>query len=177
MRRSVATVAVLLSFNVLAQEGWEDENGRLAPNTDHRRVVSGFGGWLVVTADADWREKWETPQAVIPRFNEARAVARGGKLSILTFFTNPALDGSRHANVTCDIDVLRPDGSFSVREVGVKCYTGPIPGDSRNVYLSKPVLVFVAEANDPLGEWLVHVTLIDNVRHISLPLKTSFALD
>jgi hypothetical protein len=155
---------------------WRDQNGNFAPDTDTRRAVAGFGGWLVVTSDSDWQAKWETSPDTVPRFTEAKTVARGETIFILTFFGNPKLSESGDTDVTCDIDVVRPDGTSSVHQVDAVCFRGVLRGPPTNIYLSAPILNFVGESNDPAGKWSVRVTLKDNVRHVSLPLKTSFML-
>ena len=86
------------------------------------------------------------------------------------------MTASGDADVTCDIDVVRPDGTSSVHQVDVVCFGGALKGSTTNVYLSAPILNFVGEANDPAGKWSVRVTLKDNIHHVSLPLKTSFTL-
>ena len=78
--------------------------------------------------------------------------------------------------MTCDIDVVRPDGTSSVHQVDVVCFRGALRGSPTNVYLSAPILNFAGESNDPTGKWSVRVILKDNIRHVSLPLKTSFTL-
>ena len=155
---------------------WRDEQGNFVPNTEARNAVAGFGGWLVVTSDSDWQAKWETSPNTVPRFTEAKTVARGKTIVILTFFANPKLTESGDADVTCDIDVVRPDGTSSVHQVDAVCFRGALRGPTTNVYLSAPILNFVGESNDPAGKWSVRVTLKDNIRHVSLPLKTSFTL-
>jgi hypothetical protein len=155
---------------------WRDEHGNFVPGTEARNAVAGFGGWLVGTSDSDWQAKWETSPNTVPRFTEAKTVARGKAIFILTFFANPKLTDSGVADVTCDIDVLRPDGTSSVHQVDAVCFRGALRGPPTNVYLSAPILNFVGESNDLAGKWSVRVTLKDNVRHVSLPLKTSFTL-
>jgi hypothetical protein len=172
-----ALLSVFLVAALLAEDRfWRDENGNLAPNTEARSAVNGFGGWLVVTSDADWRSKWETPSNTVPHFTEAKAVPRGKHIFILTFFANPKLTEKGIADVACDIDVIRPDGTSSVHQADAVCFRGELKGTPTNVYLSAPILDFIGEENDPGGKWLVHVTLKDNNRRISLPLKTSFIL-
>jgi len=155
---------------------WRDDHGNFSPNTEARNAVAEFGGWLVVTSDSDWQAKWETSPDTVPRFTEAKAVARGETIFILTFFANPKLTESGDADVTCDIDVVKPDGTSSVHQVDVVCFRGALGGPPKNVYLSAPILNFVGEANDPAGKWSIRVTLKDNIRRVSVPLKTSFTL-
>jgi hypothetical protein len=162
---------------VLAEDRfWRDEHGNFTPNTEARSAVAGFGGWLLATSDSDWRSKWETSPNTVPRFTEAKTVGRGEQVYILTFFANPKLTEKDVADVTCDIDVVRPDGTASVHQVDAVCFRGQLKGPATNVYLSAPILDFVGETNDPAGEWLVRVTLKDDIRNVSLQLKTSFTL-
>ena len=83
-------------------------------DNDNLKSKKGFGGWVIVTSDKDWEEKWNTPPENVPRFNEAVNVNYGDSLTTLTFIINPALDAVGEANVLCDIQVVRPDNSFSV---------------------------------------------------------------
>ena len=155
---------------------WRDEHVKFLPSNESRNAVDGFGGWLVVTSDSDWQAKWETSPDTVPRFTEAKTLTRGETIFILIFFANPKLSESGDADVTCDIDVMKPDGTSSVHQVDAVCFRGALKGPPTNVYLSAPILNFVGEANDPAGKWSVRVTVKDNIRHISLPLKATFSL-
>ena len=156
------------------QDTWKAADGSRAPETSARRSEKGFGGWVLVTSDRDWRKKWETPSGSVPRFNEIAVVPRGQHISVLTFYSNPQLSNGR-VDVTCDIDMTRPNGT-SVHLPDAECYQGPIKEDPRHVFMSKQVIDFVGEPTDPAGRWVVRVTLHDNVRHVTLPLMTSWVL-
>jgi hypothetical protein len=39
-----------------------------------------------------------------------------------------------------------------------------------------PVIDFVGDPDDPLGTWTVRISLKDNIRKVTLRLKTSFEL-
>ena len=155
---------------------WRDEKGNPTANTESRSGVNGFGGWLLATTDTDWRAKWETSSNTVPHFTEATTVGKGTHVFVLIFFSNPKLSDTRAANVTCDIDVTRLDGSSSVHQPNAVCFQGELKGRPSNMYLSAPILDVILYPGDPAGEWLVRVTLKDNVRHVSLPLKKSFTL-
>jgi hypothetical protein len=146
-----------------------------AANTDNQKQVDGFGGWIIVTPDEDWEQKWNTPSSTTPYFSTAKDVKRGKTIFVLTFFANPKLNGEGKADITCDIEVVRPDGSFSTRETGTVCFNGMLE-DVNNMYLSHQVIGFIGESKDLPGEWVVRVTLKDNVRKVAVPLKTSFVL-
>jgi hypothetical protein len=129
----VGVISLLLPATAtIAQDSfWKDENGNPIPNTEFRSGVNGFGGWLVVTPDADWQAKWETPSNSIPRFNTADTIRRDERLFILIFFSNPELTDKQMADVTCDIDVTRPDESSSVHQVNAVCFRGELKGRRR----------------------------------------------
>jgi hypothetical protein len=166
----------LLVLPSLAQEGWKNEKGQPTSDTESRRSVNGFGGWLLVTPDADWQAKWQTPSSTVPRFKEATSVAIGKQVFILTFLANPLLNTSGEADVSCDIDVVRPNGTTQLHQVDAPCFKGAIHEPPQHLFLSMAVLAFTGDPDDPLGPWVVKVTLKDNVRHAAVPLRTSFVL-
>ncbi|WP_162314028.1 hypothetical protein [Pseudoxanthomonas yeongjuensis] len=177
MKIPVALIAALLSGATPAfAQGWHDRQGNPIPDTSSTKSVEGFAGMLMVTPDADWQEKWNTPREVIPHFNEASEVRVGGKLQILIFFSNPQLDAGRLADVTCDLEVIRPDGSKGVNEQDVECYQGPISGEAASLYMARPSLQFVAEVGDLPGVWTMRVTLRDNHRGVGMILEKKVAL-
>jgi hypothetical protein len=103
-------------------------------------------------------------------------VKRGEKLFVLIFFVHPGVDSQGNADVTCDVESLRPDGTFSIRQKDVVCLRGKLMGNLNYIRLAPGVIEFIGEPKDPAGKWIVRVTLKDNRRRVVLPLKTSFAL-
>lgn len=167
---------LLAAFAVFADGGWRDKNGNLLPDSPSSKSKDGFAVMLLVTPDADWEEKWNTPPETTPHFSEATKVGPDGELFILTFLANPQLDASGMASVSCDFIVARPDGSKSVNELDMPCFETKLTTDPKNVYLTAASLKYVTEPADPRGEWTVNVTLRDNVRGIEIPLATSFTV-
>lgn len=155
---------------------WKDESGRAAPNTGYRNSKNGFGGWLVVTPDADWKQKWETSPETVPHFNTADSVERGKVVTILIFYVNFGLDENKHADVTCDIKSIRPDSSVSIDKQGIQCLEGEPDLTPTYIRLAPAVIKFTAEPSDLAGTWMIRVVLHDNIRHTHLPLKTTFRL-
>ncbi|MEY2540115.1 MAG: hypothetical protein QOG67_3855 [Verrucomicrobiota bacterium] len=166
----------LVSLADAEESVWKDQEGRSAPNTESRASKNDFGGWLVVTPDADWKQKWETSPDTIPYFSTSSTVEKGKQLFILIFFVNPDLDDNHNADVTYDIESVRPDGSFSIKQKDVVCLRGKLEGNSYYLRLAPSIIKFVGEPKDLPGKWTVHVTLKDNRRSVELPLKTSFTL-
>lgn len=175
MRKAVLLVLILISGVAGAQVGWKDGDGNPVPDTENQKSVAGFGGLLVVTPDEDWEEKWNTPPEVGPQFSHASTVEMGGRLFILTIFTNPQVDDAGAAHVTIDIDIKRPDGSSSMHTADALCFQGE-PGPLHNLYLCGPVVGFLREPSDPAGTWSVQIGLTDEIRKVSMSLATHFEL-
>jgi hypothetical protein len=167
---------LLLTDLACAQTGWQEGQSHAASQSEARKLVNDFGGWLIITSDADWEAKWATPSDSTPNFTEVKRVTRGDHIFILTFFANPKLDSAGKASLTCDIDVIRPDGRLSTHQKNAVCFKGVIDGNPHNLYLSDPVIGFAGEAGDPAGEWVVRVTLKDDIRNVRMSLKASFVL-
>ena len=141
-----------------------------------RKVLIILGGWLLVTPDTDWEEKWNTPHESTPYFSEAEEVILGEELTILPFFANPKLDKSSNFKILCDIKLTRPDGSFSVNERDVTCAQGTLESDPRSIFLTQTVIKYIGEEGDQFGEWKVNFNIKDVIRNVSIPLETSFRL-
>ena len=177
MRNILFIILFSLSFTALAENGgWRNKDGPPAPNTDSIKSINGFGGWLLVTPDQDWEEKWNTPDR-IPYFTEAKDVRYGEELTILIFFTNPKPNKDGLMNISCDMKVQRPDGSFSMDESNVPCAPGwPVPENPRSLLLAQTVIKYIGEADDIPGTWKVSINLKDQHSGIQVPLKTEFNL-
>jgi hypothetical protein len=155
---------------------WKDDQGNPVPDRPSQKSVNGFGGWLLVTPDEDWEAKWNTPHDNIPKFREADTVTIGQHLFILIFIAGPARTKSGDVNITCDIEVQRPDHTYSTRETNLACLEGHLQGPQYTLFLSQQILGFVGEKTDPPGKWFVRIVLKDTIKHVILPLETSFTL-
>lgn len=156
--------------------GWVNKDGTRVDNSDNMKSINGFGGWLVVTPDKDWVQKWETPTENIPYFSEASEVNYGEELTILPFFINPKVNSSGEINIYCHIKITKPTGIASIDQGNIPCATGKLQGAPRNIRLTTTVIKYIGEAKDPPGTWTVEFTITDNNRNISVPLMTKFTL-
>jgi len=147
-------------------------DGQPAPESESHRFIEGYKAWLLVTPDADWEQKWDTPSEVIPRFMETSEVKRGGVVTVLTFIAGPKPDREQQLNVVCDLKVVRPDGSISVDAHDAPCLDGPLLGPASNMRLSKLNLRFSADPGDLAGDWKFFVWVKDKNRGLMLPLST-----
>lgn len=173
----VILVLFVTTLAVHAEDfNWRTGDGAKAPNTKNQKSISGFGGWLLVTPDKDWEEKWNTPKENIPHFSEAEEVELGEELTILPFFANPKLDENRYFKILCDIKIIKPNGSFSINEIDVPCAEGILEDDPMSIFLTQTVIKYIGEAGDPFGEWTVFFNMKDTLRNVEIPLETSFTL-
>src|SRR5262245_19969818 len=83
---------------------WKDAQGNRVLDVSARKAIHGLGGWLLVTSDQDWEQKWKTQSSDVPQFHEATTVRKGGRIFILILFANPALSKTKEADVLCDIE-------------------------------------------------------------------------
>jgi hypothetical protein len=86
------------------------------------------------------------------------------------------MQSSEGAHVTCDLSMQKPDGTYSIQKQDLECLTGSLSGTQSTLYLSRLVVGFVGEKNDPSGKWIVRVTIKDLVKRAIIPLETTFAL-
>lgn len=155
---------------------WLGKDGKPVPQTDAMKSAHGFGGQLLVTPDADWKQKWNTTPSAVPEFRTASRVPYGKPITVLIFYTNPRTDAEGSFRVTCDVKLTRPDGSVPVDQKDIACASGKLRGDPHNTRLANAVIGFVGDKGDPPGIWKVQVTLTDKNRNVSLALKTKFTL-
>lgn len=178
MRNLILLLTFCFSAQAFCDEEfhWRMSDGSKAPNTKNQKSISGFGGWLLVTPDKDWEEKWNTPKENIPHFAEAEEVELGEELTILPLFANPKLDENKNFSILCDIKIIKPDGSFSINEVDVPCAQGVLETDPMSIFLTQTVIKYIGEKGDPYGVWTVYFNMKDVFRNIEVPLETSFRL-
>jgi hypothetical protein len=170
----LAALAMPVSGQMLSGVG----GAKHAPTqTDSTKTVNGFSGMVLVTPDTDWRSKWETPSSTVPAFNTVTTIQKGTQIFILTLLGNPPMDDQGIAEVTCDMDIVRPDGTPALHEEDTPCLRGPVHTSPPQLYLAAHVLTFVGDPDDPTGKWTVRITLNDKVKKTVIPLKTSFILE
>ena len=177
--RFLLLIAALQTLNPIAgnaQDVWRTPDGKAISETPSQKARNGFGVSLVITADADWQAKWDTPSHETPSFNGTDTVRMGGRLAILTFVVNPRPDPQHRLNVVSHIQVTRPDGSYSVNAPGLRCLAGDLMGPATNVRLCEAVIQFSADPGDQSGTWKVKVTVRDENRQTEIPVEGAFTL-
>jgi hypothetical protein len=154
---------------------WKDGQGHPEPDSAARKTVNGVGAWLLVTSDQDWEAKWNTPSTAVPAFTEASTVAVGKPVFILAFVANPTRSKQGEVNVTCDFEIERPNHVIT-HQHDIDCLKGKALGSEGTLYLTKQIVGFVGEKEDPQGKWIVRITIKDLNQPVNIPLETSFTL-
>ena len=145
----------------------------LPPNADAIRAE--FGGKIIVTPDADGREKWNSPADTVPKISTTDVVRAGQTVYILTFVVNPGVDDNGAAHVICHVTAKRPDGTTSIDQADIPCL-GKLALDPQHVFLTSAAIGFTAEPNDLRGEWSIAVDVTDRVQNKTLPLRRTFTV-
>jgi hypothetical protein len=176
LHRTLALLLLAAATPALAQTFfWKDSHGNAVPDTPSQKTVSGVGAWLLVTSDEDWEAKWNTPSTNTPAFTEASTVTVGKRVFILAFVANPTRSEQGEVNVTCDFEIERPNHVITHRQ-DIECLKGKPLGSAGTLYLTKQIVGFVGEKDDPKGKWIVRITIKDLNRPVNIPLETSFTL-
>ncbi len=173
MRIAVIYLCLFFLFQGPVGAGAE---GMRSENSESESSGKEFSGWLLITSDQDWKEKWDTPSEVIPRFVETKSVRLGENITILAFYINPETDQDNHISITCDIKIIRPDDRISYEEDGLTCADGELVGDPQNTRLAYAVIEFSAELGDPYGIWTVEMILRDQNGPAEVFLQEHFEL-
>jgi hypothetical protein len=178
MKTILSLLILIFSTQVVSDDNfhWLTESGEIAPERENQKSNGGFGGWLLVTPDKDWEDKWNTPRENTPYFSEAKDVKIGEELTILPFFANPKLDKSGRFDINCNIRVESPTGSLSIDEKNIPCANGVLNMDPKSIFLTQTVIKFIGEEGDAFGKWNVYFDMQDSLRGVQVSLKTSFNL-
>lgn len=156
--------------------GWKDGNNAPATDTESRRSVDGFGGMMMITPDADREEKWNTPSDTSPFFNRANEAKVGETIYILSFFSNPKSNPLHVVNISCDIQIIQPDGTVAMTEKNRPCFHGVLGGTPEMIYMTNATVSFMGEEKDPKGVWTVKIAMKDQLRTEPVMLTQSFTL-
>ena len=83
-------------------------------------------------------------------------------------------DGKAH--VTCNVKVLKPDGSIYGAREGTVATKNPVP-TATTLLLASERLVVRIEPKDPAGIYVVEAVVKDEIKKIDLKLKQSFLIE
>ncbi|WP_159565879.1 hypothetical protein [Budvicia diplopodorum] len=159
-----------LSF---AQTDWKEINF-LPQYAGALRSANGFSGMIVATSNSEWNENWTISPDSVPDLYLSNSVGTGENIYVLVFFSNPTLNENKAADIACDLQLIRPDGSESFSKKDVVCFKGLTVGGVTDFSMVIPVIDFTSEESDLKGIWRVKMTLKDKLGKQRLPLVASF---
>lgn len=176
----ILALAFIISLCEAAQTAswvWRSPDGNPLPASKARQSVDGFDVYLLAIPYEDWELVPKNTQIVdSATFREVQAVKRGGKLAIIVLLRNPKLSSDNTTKVSCDVKVIRPNGTVSINSPNESCGGGPLVGDTNTIRVSPMMIVFAADPGDLAGLWSVQITVRDNVRGVSIPVETTISL-
>lgn len=147
----------------------------VASDCGWRREADGFQAAVLVTADAGWKRTCSLPTAKLPAVPQTGSLYVGGKVWALLFVSNPLPDETGAVDVTCDLRMVRPNGRISEHH-NLKALHKNLGESAPLTFLSEFVLTMVGEENDPLGEWVIELTVHDRNRGVDVPVKCHYTL-
>lgn len=150
---------------------WRDKNGAPIPDTKNQKSKDGFGVELFLTDNVNFYDDWKRPET--PRISIAKTAQIGTPIIPLVIYVNPKPDENKIINVTCDVTIIRPDGSVAQEIPSILCGTGVFEAPQYNLQLSQTEIRWSVDEGDPVGTWTFNVIVKDNNRGIKIPLTTS----
>ena len=107
----------------------------------------------------DWW--YAVPEPFVPRISSINSVAKGEYFSIIPIFKNYGVNSNGMANITFDLEVVRPDGSIDESVQGCTAhFDDAIPS---NLIPSQAVVHLCFDPEDPYGEYEINVIAYDHV--------------
>lgn len=128
-----------------------------------------FGGqmpkpeFMVAVTRQDPSMEWwyAVPRPFTPNLSTIRSAPKGEYFCILPIFKSYGTDSNSTANITYDIEVVRPDGSIDVSLPG--CIAHHDIAQPPNLIPSQAVVRMCFDPEDPFGTYKINVTAYDHV--------------
>ena len=174
---ALAILLIAASGSSVAQDNksyWRNPDGTPVPETSSRKSTGSMSAMILITADQDWQQKWNTPREHVPRFTETSEVGRDGTLFLLTFFGNPAVDEAGRSKLLCDFLLIKPDGSYATEQRDAVCFDPDFAMERDTTYMTNISVGFKADSSEPKGSWLYKVVIKDKIAGTELPLEAGF---
>lgn len=150
------------------------QNGKPTGDAPDRKEVKGFGGHLIVVKDPrGFIQEWLKPET--PNINPVSVVERGELLGAFVLFAGCKPDAQGVCNAQVDYTIYKPDGSVRDERKAQPLWDEEAP-PAPNIQLSKAILAFRLEKNDPAGEYKVKAKVHDLNADISFELEAKFRL-
>lgn len=117
---------------------------------------------VAVTRQDPSMEWWyAVPHPFAPNLSLFSSAPKGEYFSIMPIFKTYGTDSNGTANITYDIEVVRPDGSIDVSIPNCMAHHGS--AQPPNLIPSQAVVRMCFDPEDPFGEYKINVTAYDHV--------------
>lgn len=169
MKTRAAAVALILLTGLVAQAQWR-KDGKPVDDAPDRKMVSGFGGHLIVVKDPKkFIEDWQKPET--PNIRAATEAQRGELFGAFVLFVGCKPDEQGVCNAEVDYYVYRPDGSVYAERKSQPLWKEQAP-PAPNTQLGRAILAMRMEKNNPTGEYKIKAKVSDLNASISFELET-----
>lgn len=118
----------------------------------------------------------KTPSNRGPDSTGVGQVLRGQEVHILVFANHYAVGPDQNAGVSYRVTFIRPDGTTGNGKDGLRLIPRGPAGDRRYVHRAVEMVSFVANQDDPLGEWRVVVEANDLVGAVTVRREQRFTV-
>jgi hypothetical protein len=175
LMKNIATALFLILIIVSPTPSQWKQNGKPANDSPDRKDVKGFGGHLIVVKDPQgFIKEWLKPET--PHIDQASVVKRGEILGAFVLFAGCKPDAQGVCNAEVDYEIYKPDGRLRDERKAQPLWKDTAP-PAPNIQLSKAILTFRLESDDPAGEYKVKAKVHDLNADISFDLETKFSLE
>lgn len=119
--------------------------------------------------DRNFFDEWQKPE--MPMVKPVDTYRLGEEVIPVFIFTSSAKDENGNADLTYDINILKPDGSVYGHFENLEIWKD---APDTLMHLVKQPIVIRLESSDPLGVYKIHVTVFDNVQKLKVPINLYF---
>jgi hypothetical protein len=137
---------------------------------------TGLNVIVVPTIQYAYEDIWtKTPPGRGPVYMAVDQVVRGQEVRILVSATHWNVGADGNVEVSYDVSFIRPDGKTGNGKTGLRLIPrGPAKNRRYVVYMAAEMVGFVANKDDPLGEWRVVVQATDRVGAVTVRREQTF---
>ncbi len=133
---------------------------------------NGLNVLFFMIADTGFYQKWAT--ADTPHIVTVVRFKRGQVAVPIIIFGTDGKDDSGNANLTCDLTVIKPDGSIYAHFDSLVVWKDE-PAPTMELSWSRTEIWI--EQKDPLGLYKVHAIVHDNNKRVEADLNLSFLVE
>jgi hypothetical protein len=119
--------------------------------------------------DRDFFEEWQKPK--MPILKPVDTYRLGEEVIPVFIFAFSAKDENGNANLTYDINILKPDGTVYGHFENLEIWKD---ASDTLMHLVKQPIIIRLESSDPLGVYKINITVSDNVQQLKVQVNLSF---